>query len=180
MMQWLQHEGLAYLQELHATVQAGAGVIRQYGVWMVFGSLFIESAGVIFAPGETFLIAAGFLAAQGTLNLELLFLLAVAGTSLGWFFAYFLGEKIGISWLRRHGKWIGVTPDRLQKTHRFLKKYGSVVVLFGRFVVPLRQLQGYISGSAESTFREFYLWNLLGAVAWISFWGGAGYLLGLL
>lgn len=57
---WLHHEVMAYLQELHATVQAGAGVIHEYGVWMVFGSLFIESAGVIFAPGETFLIAAEF------------------------------------------------------------------------------------------------------------------------
>ena len=179
-MQWLHHEAMAYLQELRATVQAGAGVVGQYGVWMVFGSLLIESAGVIFAPGETFLIASGFLAAQGTLNPGLLFLLAVAGTSLGWFLAYFLGERVGISWLRKHGRWIGVTPDRLQKAHRFLEKYGSIVVLFGRFVVPLRQLQGYISGSAEVPFRDFYLWNVLGAVTWVSFWGGAGYLLGLL
>ncbi len=179
-MLWLQHILTGYLQELHTTVESGAGVIREYGVWMVFGSLFIESAGVIFAPGETFLIASGFLAAQGTLNPELLFVLAVAGTASGWFLAYFLGEKVGISWLRKHGRWIGATPERLQKTHNFLKKYGSIVVLFGRFVVPLRQLQGYISGSADSSFREFYPWNLMGAVIWVAFWGGAGFLLGLL
>ncbi len=179
-MQWIDHQALAYLQELHATVEAGSVVVRQYGIWIVFGSLLIESAGVIFAPGETFLIASGFLAAQGTLNPWLLFVLAVIGTSLGWFFAYFIGERVGISWLRNHGKWIGVTPDRLRKTHIFLSKYGRIVILFGRFIVPLRQLQGYISGSAGSSFRDFYLWNLLGAILWVGFWGGGGYLLGLL
>lgn len=167
-------------QDLQNSVRTLAPVVRQYGVWIVFGGLLAESAGVVFAPGETLLIAAGFLASEGALNPLWVLMLGILATSLGWFGAYYLGSWLGISWLRRHGRWIGVTPNRLQKTHAFLEKYGPIVVLFGRFVVPLRQLQGYISGSAESSFKQFYLWNILGAVLWVGFWGGAGYIFGLL
>ncbi|MBU2779244.1 DedA family protein, partial [Acidithiobacillus caldus] len=64
---------------------------------------------MVFAPGETLLIAAGFLASEGALNPLWVLMLGILATSLGWFGAYYLGSWLGISWLRRHGRWIGVT-----------------------------------------------------------------------
>ncbi|WP_226823178.1 DedA family protein, partial [Acidithiobacillus caldus] len=162
--------------DLADAVRVLSPIVRAYGLPIVFIGIFVESAGMVLAPGETLLIAAGFLASNGTLNPIAVLIVSVVATILGWFIAYFIGSWLGISWSRRHGRWIGVTPNRLQKTHAFLEKYGPIVVLFGRFVVPLRQLQGYISGSAESSFKQFYLWNILGAALWVGFWGGAGYI----
>ncbi len=169
-----------FLSYLHAAVVSVSGVVDQYGLAIVVAGLFLESAGVIFLPGETLLIGAGFVASQGAFNPLVLFALGIIGTSAGWFTAYYIGYKVGIKWVKKHGRWIGITAERLNKTHTFMNKYGSIVVLFGRFIVPLRQLQGYISGSAETTLQDFYLWNILGAVIWVAFWGGAGYFLGML
>ena len=162
---------------LQSAVNQVSGLEEQYGVWIVVCALFLESSGVIFLPGETLLIGAGFISGSGQINPLLLLLLSVGGTTGGWMFAYYIGANYGIKAIRRHGKWIGITEQRLNKAHIFLKKYGLYVILFGRFIVPLRQLQGYISGSGETTFREFYLWNILGAILWVMIWGGSGYLL---
>lgn len=165
---------------IHSAVQASSTMVNHYGLSVVILILFFESMGVIFLPGETILIASGFLAGQGLFSPALLWILAVIGTGLGWFGSYYIGEKFGIRWVKKHGKWIGINESRLAKAHSFLTKYGAVVILFGRFVVPLRQLQGYISGSADITFRQFYPYNIIGAMLWVSFWGGAGYFLGML
>jgi hypothetical protein len=42
-------------QDLQNSVRTLAPVVREYGVWIVFGGLLAESAGVVFAPGETLL-----------------------------------------------------------------------------------------------------------------------------
>lgn len=169
-----------FLHYLHHQAMTFSGVLDHYGLAIVIIALFLESAGVIFLPGETLLICGGFLAGQGAFNPFILFGFGIFATCMGWFAAYYMGYKVGLRWLKTNGKWIGITAERLQKTHRFLNKYGSIVVLFGRFIVPLRQLQGYISGSAETTFHDFYLWNILGSILWVAFWGGAGYFIGLI
>ncbi|MFA7496938.1 MAG: DedA family protein [Acidithiobacillus sp.] len=169
-----------FLEYLHVAIQESSTIVQKYGLWIVFAALFLESSGVVFLPGETLLIGAGFIASEGKLNPLLLLILSIAGTTCGWFSAYYIGYHFGINWIRKHGRWIGITTERVRKTHIFLAKYGSIVVLFARFIVPLRQLQGYISGSAETSFKDFYIWNFLGAILWVFFWGGAGFILGRL
>lgn len=165
---------------LHSAIHASSALVHHYGLSAVLFVLFFESLGIVFLPGETTLIAAGFLADKGLLNPALLWILAVTSTSLGWFSSYYIGHRFGIKWVKKHGKWVGINESRLAKTHSFLSKYGAIVVVFGRFVVPLRQLQGYISGSADTTIKQFYPYNILGAVLWVTVWGGAGYILGVM
>lgn len=107
--------------DLADAVRVLSPIVRAYGLPIVFIGIFVESAGMVLAPGETLLIAAGFLASKGTLNPIAVLIVSLVATILGWFIAYFIGSWLGISWLRRHGRWIGVTPNRLQKTHAFLE-----------------------------------------------------------
>ena len=96
---------------------------------------------------------------------------AIIAATLGSYGAYGLGDRFGHRALLRWGWWFGITAQRLGKTHRFFARYGALVILAGRFIVPLRQLQGYVAGSAEMGFRRFAFWSLLGASAWILAWG---------
>lgn len=101
--------------------------------------------------------------------------MAVIAATLGNYGAYGLGSRFGhlvpLCW----GRWIGITAPRLEKTDRFFKRYGPVAVLAGRFIVPLRQLQGYVAGNAKMGVWRFAWWSFLGAVAWVLIWGAGGW-----
>ncbi|MBN6741319.1 hypothetical protein JKG47_12375 [Acidithiobacillus sp. MC6.1] len=43
--------------------------------------------------------------------------------------------------------------------------------------MPLRQLQSYIAGSAETGFIYFAAWSGLGAILWVLAWGGGAWML---
>ena len=57
--------------------------VAHYGLWVVFGVVFLEVAGLPFVPGETALIAAGALASQGHGNIVAIIGVAIAAAVLG-------------------------------------------------------------------------------------------------
>ncbi|OYV78935.1 MAG: hypothetical protein B7Z70_08665 [Acidithiobacillus ferrivorans] len=150
-------------------------IIHRYGLWVISGALFLDSFGVIFMPGESILVAAGFLARYGALSIWLLIPMTVIAATLGNYGAYGLGSRFSHLIPLRWGRWIGITAPRLENTACFFKRHGPVAVMLGRFIVPLRQLQGYVAGSAKMGFSRFAWWSLLGAVAWVLAWGAVGW-----
>ncbi len=159
------------VQTLESLIHLASPVLQRYGLAAVVAIVFIENLGVLVAPGEAVIVTAGYLSARGLFPISLVLVLATLAATLGGFAAYGLGFRYGYAGLSRWGKYLWITPARLEKTHRFLQAYGPPVVLFGRFVVPLRQLQGYLAGTVAMGFRSFAFWSFLGAVAWVGFWG---------
>ncbi|MHB1531242.1 DedA family protein [Acidithiobacillus sp.] len=150
-------------------------IIRRDGLWAISGALFLDSFGVLFMPGESILVAAGFLVRYGVLSIWPLIPVAVIAATLGNYGAYGLGNRFGHLVPLRWGRWIGITAPRLEKTEHFFKRHGPVAVMLGRFLVPLRQLQGYVAGNAKMGFWRFAWWSFLGAVAWVLLWGAGGW-----
>ena len=170
MIQW-------FLSTMATLIQVASPILKIYGLWAVFALLFVESAGVVFAPGEAMVVAAGFLSAKGVFVVWEALPLAMVGSTLGGYAAYGLGDRYGHKALLGHGRYVGIKPVMVDKVHGFFHRFGSPVVFIGRFVVPLRQLQGYVAGASEMGFRRFALWSALGAVLWVAAWGGGAYLL---
>lgn len=162
---------LAYL------ITVATPILHKYGLFALVGILFIENLGFIFAPGESIIVTAGFLAAKGVFSIWLVIPLAILAAVLGGYAAYWLGAKYGHRGLLRYGRYIWIKPAMVDKVHHFYTILGAPFVLIGRFVVPLRQLQGYLAGSAEMGFPSFVLWSTLGGVLWVSVWCGGAYLL---
>lgn len=164
-----------FIQYIHPLIQAVAPVLHEYGLVALVGILFIENMGLVFAPGESMVVAAGFLAGRGVLPPLPSAVAAIIATTLGSYLAWWLGDRYGHPFVIRYGRFVGVTPPRWEKAHRFFTRFGPAVVAGGRFVVPLRQLQGYVAGSAEMRFRSFALWSSLGAIVWVISWGGLAF-----
>ncbi|MHB1268129.1 MAG: DedA family protein [Acidithiobacillus ferriphilus] len=160
---------------LLSATHAALPIIHRYGLWVISGALFLDSFGVIFMPGESILVAAGFLARYGALSIWLLIPMTVIAATLGNYGAYGLGSRFSHLIPLRWGRWIGITAPRLENTACFFKRHGPVAVMLGRFIVPLRQLQGYVAGSAKMGFWRFAWWSLLGAMAWVLVWGLVGW-----
>jgi membrane protein DedA with SNARE-associated domain len=152
-------------------------LLEHYGYLALFGLVFIESFGVP-APGETTIIAAAVFAGNGHLNVFLVamvaFVAAVTGDSLG----YLIGRKGGRPLILRVGRYIHLTPQRLERVESFMDRHGFKVVVIARFIEGLRQFNGIVAGATEMPFPGFLVFNALGAAAWVGVWTTAGYLAG--
>lgn len=165
------------MTSLPIILQHAAPYLHQYGVWAVFAGLLLETFGLP-VPGETLLIAASLLAAQGHIQLPLLLATACLAAVLGDNLAFYLGRFGGRRLLLRYGGGVGVTRRRLSKMHRFYDRFGPEVVIVARFFVIARQLNGLVAGSSGMAPLRFFIYNVIGAVLWVGFWGMAAWFMG--
>jgi membrane protein DedA with SNARE-associated domain len=152
--------------------------VEHYGLWVVFGIVFLEVAGLPFIPGETALIAAGALASQGHGNIVAIIGVAIGAAVLGALVGYILGIRWGHDLLRRWSWFERVTHKGIEQSEEFFERHGAKAVFLGRFVPVLRATIGFIAGIGRMEFRRFMIWNVAGAVAWGCLIGLLSYYLG--
>jgi membrane protein DedA with SNARE-associated domain len=151
--------------------------LRHWGYLGVAVILLLENIGLP-VPGETMLIAASLSAATGQLNIVLVGVIAVLASTAGSAIGYAIGEFGGRPLAERYGKYVFLTPERLDKTHEFFNRRGALVVLLGRFVEGVRQAVGVIAGISEMTFPRFLIFTLIGSALWVTTWATVGELAG--
>lgn len=130
-----------------------------------------------FLPGDSILFATGALAATGSFDwyilIPLLILAAFLGNICDYWIGYFLEEKAF------HEKKKGIfNINNLRKAHQFYEKFGGFTVVFSQFVVFVRAFAPFIAGIARMNFRKFLIFNLIGALLWVSAFVVMGMLLG--
>ena len=153
-------------------------LIQTYGLWVVFSIVLLESAGLPL-PGETALVSAA-LYAGSTGRLDIVFIVAVAAMAaiIGDNIGYLIGRVFGQPILERHGKRIGLGPERLAVGQYLFRKHGGLIVFFGRFVAFLRAFAALLAGVNRMEWRHFALMNALGGIVWASVFGFGAYMLG--
>lgn len=132
-------------------------------------------------PSELIMPFAGFLAARGDLNPVLVVLAGSVGSVLGALPWYIAGRTVGADRLEqlagRHGRWIALTPDEIDRGTRLFERRGAMVLVFGRLVPALRTVVALPAGLARMHWLPFLAWTLLGSLLWTSILTLAGYLL---
>jgi len=151
--------------------------VAHYGYVLVFAFLFVEGLGVP-VPGETALVTAAALAGRGTLSIVGVIISAAIGTISGGQVAYWIGARGGRPFIERHGKWVGLTPKRLDKTHSFFDRHGPKTVLLGRFIAVVRSFVGILAGMTEMPMRVFATYNASGGAVWVLTFSLLGYTFG--
>ena len=154
-----------------------APILDHYGYAAVAGFLLLENFGVPL-PGETILIAASVYAGAGKLNIAVVWLVAVVASVIGDNIGFAIGHYGGERLVTKYGRYIFLSAKRFNAAQNFFNKYGGPVVTVARFIAGLRQLNGIVAGSANMKWRTFLIFNILGAVLWVSVWSGVGYLAG--
>ena len=154
------------------------GFLIQYGYGAVAAALLLENAGVP-VPGETVLLLASFLA-YSRHELRLPYIIAVGicaatvGDNLGFGIGYYGGRPL----LERYERILHVPRRVLLKGERLFARYGAFTIFFARFIFGLRVIAGPLAGVLRMPWREFVLYNLLGAALWVSVISTLGYLFG--
>lgn len=154
-----------------------APLLDRWGYLAVAAVIGVESFGVP-APGQTIMIVAAIYSSWGRLDVWavgiIAFLAAVIGDNIG----YWIGVRGGRKAVHRFGKYIFITPPRLERAEKFFAKRGNRIVLVARFIDGLRQLNGVIAGLTAMPWRTFLLYNAIGAAIWVGWWVTVAYLLG--
>ncbi|MBF0571982.1 MAG: DedA family protein [Candidatus Omnitrophica bacterium] len=151
--------------------------INHYGYWAVFFCVFFESLGFPL-PGETLIVAAGLYAAHGTLDPLGIVFLTVTATFIANNVSYVVGYYCGRSFLVKYGKYIFINERRLFVLEDFVNAYGNKITVVARFILGLRQFNGFIMGTVRVPWVGFAVYNMLGAVLWAGWWIGIAYYLG--
>jgi membrane protein DedA with SNARE-associated domain len=152
-------------------------LVVRYGYAVVV--LFVGAEGVgVPLPGETALLAAAALAARGHLSIMGVILASAVGVAAGGSGGYWIGRSAGQVVVARYGRWVGITPERLDRTREFFALHGAHAVLVARFVPIVRILAGLVAGITEMPFAQFATYNAVAGVIWSLLFGFLGYSFG--
>lgn len=145
--------------------------------YLALGLVFLEDFGIP-VPGETVLIISAIYAGTGRLNIWLVaiigFFAAVLGDNVGFGIGHFGGRPLA----ERYGKYVFLTPQRLDRAANFFDRHGGKVIVIARFVEGLRQANGIIAGITGMHWSKFLPFNMLGAALWVGVWVSIGYFSG--
>jgi membrane-associated protein len=151
---------------------------QQYGYWTIAIALLLENAGIP-VPGETVLLFASFLAySEQSLHLPYIILIGIVACTVGDNIGYAIGRRGGRPLLERYQRFFRIRNETIAKGERLFGKYGSVTVLFARFVFGLRIIAGPLAGVLQMPWKQFAVFNFLGAIIWVTVISCVGYFVG--
>ena len=132
-------------------------------------------------PSEVVMPVAGFVAARGGMNLWLAVAVGTLGSLAGAVLWYVVGRRIGeerlCRWIERHGRWLALTPEDLNRSRRWFRERGGTAVLVGRVVPAIRTFVSLPAGFARMPFGPFLLYTTLGTFVWTLALAWAGHVL---
>lgn len=164
-------------QHLPGVLHTLEPTLNQYGYLAVAGLVLIEDFGVP-VPGETVLILGAVYAGSGRLNIVLVALLGFLGAVLGDNIGFAVGHFGGRRLVERYGRYVFLTPERLDRATRFFERHGGKIIVVARFIEGLRQANGIIAGTTGMHWARFLLFNAIGAALWVAVWTSIGYFSG--
>lgn len=151
--------------------------VSRYGYLAIFVILMLGMLWVPL-PEETFLTGVGVLASHGHIHPVLAGLAAYAGTTVGITGMYLLGRYAGFAIVRRFGKLLRVTPERLKMAHEWFDRRGKWTLTFGYYIPYVRHLNAIVAGTAKISYREFAAYAYPGGAVWVCTFIALGYVLG--
>ena len=167
----------AATQHLPGALHALEPTLDHFGYLAVAGVVFLEDFGVP-VPGETILILAAVYAGTGRLNIFLVALVGFCGAVLGDNVGFAIGHLGGRRLVLRYGRYVFITPERLDRATEFFERHGGKIIVVARFIEGLRQANGIVAGITGMHWRRFLLFNAIGAALWVGVWTTLGYVSG--
>jgi membrane-associated protein len=148
-----------------------------YAILMLI--VFAETGLVVtpFLPGDSLLFAAGAVASRGYLNAFVLALGLILAAIVGDTVNYHVGKSIGPKVMKSETSRL-FNKKHLEKTHKFYEKYGGKTIILARFVPIVRTFAPFVAGAGAMDYRKFIIYNIVGAVLWVTTMLGSGYMLG--
>jgi membrane protein DedA with SNARE-associated domain len=177
---------------VHEITDAVTALVGDYGLYAVFALMLIDA--VLPAASELVMLYAGALAAGAISGHQVTLFgaeiestpwayvaMATAGT-VGYTLGSVLGWAVGLyggrPYLERHGRWLHITPQKLDKAERWFDRWGDWAVLVSRVTPVVRSFISIPAGIAEMPLGRYTVLTFLGTLPWCFGIAAAGLALG--
>jgi membrane protein DedA with SNARE-associated domain len=132
-------------------------------------------------PSELVIPLAGFVAAEGDLALWGVIAAGTAGAVAGATAWYGLGRRVGEerlrAWADRHGKWLTLDGEAIDRAQEWFRRHGGAAVFIGRLVPGVRTFVSLPAGFAQMSLGRFLLYSTGGTILWTAALAYAGVVL---
>jgi membrane protein DedA with SNARE-associated domain len=165
---------------VHAITEAVTGAIGDYGLYAVFILMFVDA--VLPAASELVMVYGGAVAVGAFPDADVTFFgheiestgwayvtIALAGTigyTLGSIAGWAIGLYGGRPYLEKHGRWLHVDQQKLDKADAWFERYGDVTVLVTRMLPVVRSFVSIPAGIAEMPLVRYTVLTFIGTVPW--------------
>ena len=176
---------------LSGITDAITAAIGDYGLYAVFLLMLIDA--VLPAASELVMLYAGALAAGAFPGQDVVlfgyeiegfwafFAMSMAGvlgntvgSVMGWGIGYYGGRPL----IERHGRWLHLGPENVERAEKWFERWGDWAVFLGRVTPVVRSFVSIPAGVAKMPLLRFTVLTFLGCVLWCFGIAGAGYALG--
>lgn len=154
-------------------------MLDTYGVGLLFVIILVKEIGVpVPVPGDMLMLFAGARAATGSIPLWQVILAATVAGILGAFAQYLLARGPGRSFIYRFGRYVGLTPARLDRASDVMRGRGWPTVALGRALPGLRIGAVAACGLAGVALPTFVTGLVAGTLLFVGFHTLLGYVAG--
>jgi membrane protein DedA with SNARE-associated domain len=177
---------------LSEITDAVTATIGDYGLYAVFFLMLVDA--VLPAASEVVMVYGGALASGAVVGQEVVLFgepidegvpaylaIALAGTigyTIGAVGGWAIGLYGGRPYLERHGRWLHLNEQKLERAERWFERWGDRAVFFGRLTPVVRSFVSVPAGVFEAKLGRYTVLTLLGSAIWCFAFAGAGYLAG--
>lgn len=162
-------------------MEALLNFITNLGWIAVLCVIYAESGLLVgfFLPGDSLLFTAGFLVQQGifAINIHLFVFMLFLAASLGQSTGYLFGKKVGRRLFERENTRF-FRKENLIRAELFYEKYGPVTIILACFIPFVRTFVPIVAGISKMRYREFIVYNVIGAAVWTASFTYLGYYAG--
>ena len=175
----------------HVT-DAITAAIGDHGVYAVFLLMMIDA--VLPAASELVMVYAGALAAGAFADEHVIlfgeriesepwaFATMVAAGTIGYTLGAIGGWAIGVyggrPYLDRHGRWLHLGQERLEKAERWFDRWGDATALVGRITPVARSFVSIPAGVFRMALGRYTVLTFIGSTVWCLVFAGIGWAVG--
>src|ERR1700733_4419660 len=130
---------------MHELITTWFGWVRDWHYLGVFLLMAMESS-ILPVPSELVIPPAAYWASQGEMSIAGVVIAGTAGSYFGAMVMYVASRVLGRPLVLRYGRYILVSPAKLEQAERFLARYETGGVFFARLLPVIRHLIGIPAG----------------------------------
>lgn len=146
--------------------------LSHYGYIIIIPLMIIE--------GPVVTIIAAMLASLGAFNVFVVLALSVIGDIGGDLIFYWLGHRFGMGFVRRFGRYIGITEKLVIRMEEYFVNHGGKTIFAVKSTTGLCSATFIAAGIVKMDFKKFLKYSFLGGIVWSGFLVAMGYFYGYL
>ena len=162
---------------MHHLLEVWVGWVQHWGYLGIVILMAMESS-IFPVPSEVVIPPAAFLAAQGHLNFSGVIIAGTVGSYLGSAITYWVSRLLGRPLILRYGRFVLLTPEKLERAEVWLERYEGGGVFFARLLPVIRHLISIPAGLIKMGFGIFSLVTIAGSAIWcyvLAYLGGEAF-----